>query len=242
MDEARKIDSKGDTLLILRDPNRPFKEVDRDDLWDNHLQMYDDFNIHKSYLLDNKKEYDSQDARVGHPSPKNTDKDVRWQVSSKRLKSASAYFRNLPAEDWNEGKMSEKNYKHTITVQGWSTRALHQLLLRIHGNNEGLCELQADPELCGQLAVIVDAYQCHNLFQLRFPVLLGRFPYNENLLYSFFSSWVFGDENNFKEFSLAIILQVRGRMHTLDMPIPESIIGKYPPNENTCTDCHCRRQ
>jgi hypothetical protein len=101
------------------------------------------------------------------------------------------------------------------------------LILRIHGQDISLKELQANPKLCAQLAVIVDYYQCHHLFDIRFPVVPGRFPYNENLLFSLYSSWVFRDEENFKVFSKAIITKARGRMHTLGMPIPESIIGEY---------------
>jgi hypothetical protein len=229
------IDDNGDTLLILRDPNRPFEAVDQEDLWYHHLQLYDDVNNYKSHLLDNKRDYHFREQSINYPPLQNPDKEVAWRVSSEKLKSASVYFRNLAAKDWENGKMSEQVYKYTITVKGWNERALHKLMLRIHGEYACLRELQGDLRLCAQLAVLVDAYQCHILFQLRFPVVRGRYPYSENLLFSFYSSWVFRDKANFKLFSKAIIMQTRGRMHTLGMPIPESVISKYmcPPNKTT---------
>ncbi|KAL6904332.1 hypothetical protein GGI43DRAFT_432880 [Trichoderma evansii] len=217
------IDNKGDTLLILRYPNRPFKKADQDDLWDNHLELHDDdTNIYKSHLLDKKGEF--RDTGVSYPASKNPRKDVSWRVSSQKLKNASVYFRDLAAEDWKESNISEQGYKYTITVEGWSSRVLHKLILAMHGEHFHLDGVKSEPKLGAQLAVIIDAYQCHNLVRLRFPPVPGRYPYNENLLFSFFSSWVFGDEECFEIFSKSIIIQTRGRMHTLGMPVPESII------------------
>lgn len=231
MEPTYTIEGNGDTLFILCDPDRPFEEVDHEDLWFNHLQQYDDITNDKSNLRNNVKDYRYrlQETRVNIlPSArKNMGRQVSWRVSSEKLKSASVYFRDLAARDWNEGNMSDQGYKYTITVEGWSEGALHKLILRIHGQDAGLDELQANPKLCAQLAVIVDAYQCHDMFDLRFPVVPGRYPYNENLLFSLFSSWVFRDEENFRVFSKAIIIQARGRMHTLGMPIREPIISEF---------------
>lgn len=229
--EPYKIDGNGDTLLILCDPDRPFEQVDHEDLWFNHLEQYNDITTDKSRLRDNVKDYRCrlQETRLNFPSTssKNTNRKVSWRVSSEKLKSASAHFRNLATQDWNEGEMPKQGYKYTITVEGWNAKALGKLLLRIHGQNASLHELQANPQLCAQLAVIVHTYQCHELFRLNFPAVPGRYPYNENLLCSLFSSWVFRDEENFRIFSKAIIRQARGRIHTLGMPIPESIISKF---------------
>ncbi|KAK1241413.1 hypothetical protein MKX08_001387 [Trichoderma sp. CBMAI-0020] len=229
MDATYTIDANGDTLFVLCDPDRPFEEVDHEDLWFNHLEQYNDITNDKSHLRDNVKDYRYrlQETRVNIlPSArKNMGRQVSWRVASEKLKNASVYFRDLAAQDWNEANMSGQGYKYTITVEGWSERALHKLILGIHGQDARLDELQANPKLCAQLAVIVDAYHCHDLFELSFPVVPGRYPYNENLLFSLFSSWVFRDEENFRVFSKAIIMQARGRMHTLGMPIREPIIN-----------------
>ncbi|PON22274.1 hypothetical protein TGAM01_v208757 [Trichoderma gamsii] len=226
MEPTYTIEGNGDTIFILCDPDRPFEEVDHEDLWFNHLQQYDDITTDKSHLRDNVKDYRYrlQETRVNIlPSArKNMGRQVSWRVSSEKLKNASVYFRDLATQDWNEG--SEQGYKYTITVEGWNEAALHKLILRIHGQDAALNELQVNPKLCAQLAVIVDAYQCYDLFELSFPAVPGRYPYNENLLFSLFSSWVFRDEENFRVFSKAIITQARGRMHTLGMPIREPII------------------
>jgi hypothetical protein len=229
MEPTYTIDRNGDTLFVLCDPDRPFEEVDHDDLWFNHLQQYDDITTDKSHLRDNVKDYRYrlQESRVNIlPSArKNMGRQVSWRVSSDKLKNASVYFRDLAAQDWNKG--SEQGYKYTITVEGWSEATLHKLISRIHGQDAALNELQANPKLCAQLAIIVDAYQCYDLFELSFPVVPGRYPYNENLLFSLYSSWVFRDEENFRVFSKAIIMQARGRMHTLGMPIREPIISEF---------------
>lgn len=233
MEPTYTVDGNGDTLLILCDPNQPFETVDHDDLWFNHLQQYDDIVDDKSHLRDNIKDYRYRlrETRVNclPPAPKNAGKKVSWRVSSEKLKSASVYFRDLATKDWNEDNMSEQGYRYTIVVQGWNEGALNNVMLRIHDKDAILNELQSNPKLCAQLAVIVEAYQCHNLFHLSFPPVPGRYPYNENLLSSLFSSWVFrNDQNNenFKVFSKAIVMQARGRMHTLGMPIPEPIISE----------------
>lgn len=243
MEPTHTIDGNGDTLFVLYDPDRPFEEVDHEDLWFNHLEQYDDITTDKSLLRSNAKDYRYrlQETRVNIlPSArKNLSRQVSWRVSSEKLKSASVYFRDLAAQDWNESTISEQGYKYTITIEGWSEAALHKLILRIHSQDISLNELQVNPKLCAQLAVIVDNYQCHDLFELSFPIVSGRYPYNENLLFSLFSSWVFRDEENFRVFSKAIIMQARGRMHTLGMPIREPIISEYLSEITRAFDCFC---
>lgn len=230
MEPTHTIDGNGDTLFVLYNPDRPFEVVDHQDLWFNHLEQYDDITTDKSHLRNNVKDhrYRLQETivKILPSARKNLGRQVSWRVSSEKLKSASAYFRDLAAQNWNEKTMSEQGYRYTITVEGWSEAALHKLILRIHGQNANLYELQANPKLCAQLAVIVDSYHCYDLFELSFPVVPGRYPYNENLLFSLFSSWVFRDEENFRVFSKAIIMQARGRIHTLGMPIREPIISE----------------
>ncbi|KAL7925183.1 hypothetical protein ACQKWADRAFT_319179 [Trichoderma austrokoningii] len=229
MEPTYTVDGDGDTLLILCDPDRPFEQVDHDDLWYNHLEQYNDITNDQSRLRDNVKDYHYrlQETRHNHESSerKYLGRQVSWRVSSDKLKSASAHFRDLAAQDWNEGDMSEQGYRYTITVEGWNEGALDRLLLVVHGQDACLHDLQDNLELCAQLAVIVHAYQFHSVFRVTFPAVPGRYPYNENLLFSLFSSWVFRDEDSFKVFSKAIIMQARGRIHTLGMPIPEHVIN-----------------
>jgi hypothetical protein len=128
MEPNYTIDGNGDTLLILSDPDRPFEEVNHEDLWFNHLQQYDDITDDKSHLRDNVKDYryrlGETRVNISPPTSKSTNKQVSWKVSSDKLMSASVYFRDLTTQDWNEGKMSEQGYRYTVTVQGWSEAAL----------------------------------------------------------------------------------------------------------------------
>lgn len=57
MEPTYTIEVNGDTLFILCDPDRPFEEVDHEDLWFNHLQQYDDITNDKSNLRNNVKDY-----------------------------------------------------------------------------------------------------------------------------------------------------------------------------------------
>ncbi|KAM0254895.1 hypothetical protein ACHAQJ_006332 [Trichoderma viride] len=218
-----KIDGNGDTLLILRNANRPFAVESSAILWDDALPHYLGENMRESKLL----------ARRGASSALGTDpippsnvndsqQEVRMQVSSKHLKRA-AYFRNLAAGDWGDGRRSETGYDYTVTVEGWDEQALYAVVCVLHGLQENLPR-EVDLEMLGKMAVIADHFQCREILQNGSWMKLLPAVYGRDLLLTFFSSWVIREIRAFGVLSNIIMLHSRGRMHSLDLPIPNYII------------------
>jgi hypothetical protein len=182
--------------------------------------------MQQSRLLARKGASSVQEAEpVLLPNVGNSQREVQMQLSSERLRRDSTYFQNLTAGDWGEGYKSENGYDYTITAEGWDEQALYILMCTIHGLKDSL-PLEVSIEMFAKIAAIADHYQCRKVLPNR--LLKKDLPsdYGRDLLLAFFSSWVIRDSYSFGILSKIIVMQSRGSMHSLDLPVPGCIIGR----------------
>ncbi|TRX94186.1 hypothetical protein FHL15_004954 [Xylaria flabelliformis] len=158
---------------------------------------------------------------------------IHLQVSSAHLKLASRYFQKAFDSKFKESQPDSDGLLH-VDASGWDTEALLIVLRVIHGQNRKIPKTM-DLELLAKIAVIVDYYDCHEMFdafaELWLQKLKGRFillhRLDRELLLLLFVSWVFGWTNEFKLATRIVLRQSKGPLRTLDLPIPEAITGKF---------------
>jgi hypothetical protein len=78
-------------------------------------------------------------------------------VSSKHLKMASAYFKNMLSGNWKETETSHNTL--TLPVPSWYVLPVHVLLHIMHGQYDSIPEKMSFNELA-QFTVVVDFYNC----------------------------------------------------------------------------------
>ncbi|KAI3333690.1 hypothetical protein F4824DRAFT_502671 [Ustulina deusta] len=161
--------------------------------------------------------------------------EIHLQVSSAHLKLASRYFQKAFDGKFKESQPDSDGLLH-VDASGWDMEALLIVLWVIHGKNRGIPKT-IDLELLAKIAVIVDYYDCHEMFdafaELWLQRLKGRFillhKLDRELVLLLFVSWMFGWTNEFKLATRIVLHQSKGPLRTLDLPIPEAITSKFTP-------------
>ncbi|KAI3319831.1 hypothetical protein HD806DRAFT_508074 [Xylariaceae sp. AK1471] len=155
--------------------------------------------------------------------------EIQLQVSSAHLKLASRHFQKVFDSKFKKSQRDSDGLLH-VDASGWDTEALLIVLRVIHGQHRKLPKTM-DLELLAKIAVIVDSYDCHEIFdafaELWLQRLKSRFillhKLDRELLLLLFVSWVFGWTNEFKLATRIVLHQSKGPLRTLDLPIPEKI-------------------
>jgi hypothetical protein len=220
-----KIDPKGDTLLVLRNPNAPFAVGDASSTWPNALPKYRTEKMRK-----NERELiyvaNTEQSTIGN------EREIYFQLSSKHLTLASGYFRGLMANNWSEAS-SSLDFAYSVTAEDWDEAALRIVMNIIHCQT-GKIPRTVDLEMLTKVAVIVDYYQCREAVafyagtwfkKIRSKELDYR-GYGRKLLLRLFASCVFLQHGDFRLLTEEIIRESRGPIHSLGLPFPQNIIGE----------------
>ncbi|KAJ5510928.1 hypothetical protein N7453_003031 [Penicillium expansum] len=140
---------------------------------------------------------------------------ARFQVSSKHLTLASAYFRRMLKDCW-------------IPINDCEPNILLIILNLIHGRSRQVPWKLSLPELT-DIAVATDFFQCHEAIEVFARIWINNL---EPLLSSSFSedtkrwmmiAWVFKSNDILQETEEIAIQQGRGPFQTINLPIPKSI-------------------
>ncbi|EHK27105.1 uncharacterized protein TRIVIDRAFT_34151 [Trichoderma virens Gv29-8] len=221
---VHEIDPTGDTLFILRKPDAPFA-VDRSFVqWPRALPQYwtPEMQQNEQHLAN---------CALAPPRTVTWNPEMHMRLSSKHLCLASEYFQKMMANDWRETN-AENGYSYTITAEDWDKKALLLLMNIIHGQTHKVDRF-INLEMLAKIAVLVDYYQCHQavqffanswISQLRQPLPSS---YGRDLLLRLFVSYVFSETYTFHTLTKTIIYESRGSIHTLGLPIPQKMIGKF---------------
>lgn len=114
----------------------------------------------------------------------------------------------------------------------WDAEAFRIVLSIIHGRNDQVPRDIPLEMLC-KIAVIVDYYQCDEVFRFCSSVwissLRGSFTkkYDRTLILWLCVSWVFRDEDIFEAATKAATEQSDRTVGNLGLPIPERVIGTF---------------
>lgn len=218
------IDPAGDTLFVLRNPNAPFAIDSSFKTWDTALPQY----WTSGQRQDEEKLRNLALAEA--PSADSTP-EIHMRLSSKHLTLSSTYFQDLAAKGWEETK-AEDGYSYRVTAEKWDEEALTILMNIIHGQTQKV-PLEANLEKLAKMAVLVEYYDCHKAVDFYAKVWTSRLQsplletYSRELLLRLFVSFVFAEEIVFKKLTKTILYESRGLIHTLGLPIPTKLVGRF---------------
>ncbi|KAK4085292.1 uncharacterized protein Triagg1_282 [Trichoderma aggressivum f. europaeum] len=192
----------GDTILVLENANRPIGAQKDDPVWENALP---DVLVEEPQLDDFKvRAHVSEDA--------NSQREIWVLLSSKKLALASPICKQMEPNNQPEIRPFNFTYKYLLVARHWDEKAWKCL------------------EILANISVIVDHFQCHQTVKPFADKWIARlkepYPtcYGRNLVLRLYISWVFLDSLDFAAFTKIIIRESRGPVHTLGLPIPNSII------------------
>ncbi|EGR46353.1 uncharacterized protein TRIREDRAFT_66329 [Trichoderma reesei QM6a] len=199
--KLHELDTKGDTLLILRNANAPFA----------------------GSAPSNTGSQQNRPALVwAAPKP-----EVRMRLSARHLTLASAYFQKLTANEWKE-TTTEGDYSYVVSAEDWDEQALLILMKIIHGKTAGL-SMSMDLETVAKLCALVDYYQCHEalkfFIQLWLPGIDKVSYTGRNLLLRLSVSCVYPDAPTFQRLTATLIKESKGNIDSLGLPIPLTVIN-----------------
>lgn len=194
-------DVEGDVILTLQNPNEPFHAENKGPGSD------------------------------GSTGVKDEDYQVVFRLSSRYLISASLYFRKMLTGPWKENT-SRSGSLYNVDASNWDEEAFNILMNILHGNINNIPQ-SVDLELLGKIAVLVDYYKCHDVVTLHVSPWIDELKrtegvarkYSRNLVLWLFVSYVFIEREGFRETTLRAMQQIRGPLHTFNLPIPGYIIG-----------------
>ncbi|TGJ87189.1 hypothetical protein E0Z10_g1629 [Xylaria hypoxylon] len=165
--------------------------------------------------------------------PSTATPELHLQVSSAHLKLASRYFQKAFDGDFQESKRDVDGFL-CVDASDWNREALIIVLRIIHGQNRQVPKV-LDLEMLAKVAIIVDYYDCHELFDAFAELWLLRLKHRFILLHKLdrelilllLVSWVFRWESEFKLATKIVLRQSKGPLNTLKLPIPEEITCKF---------------
>lgn len=218
------IDSDGDTLLILRNPDAPFAVLGSAALWPDHLPDHSSQKMKMS-------ERSLVGSEMALPQSQQNNKEIHLRLSSKHLMFASQYFRKMMTSDWRETKPKE-GYSFVVTTEEWDQEALLILMNIIHGQTTEIPRAMS-LEMLAKMSALVDYYMCHKAVHFFAQTWIANSTdpvpeiYGREFLLRLCISWVFSEAEIFKKLTETALYQCRGPIHSLGLPIPWEIIGRH---------------
>lgn len=149
----------------------------------------------------------------------------RFRLSSKHLTSASVYFKNMLQGPWIESNAS------TIEAQDWDPDAMAILMNVIHGRHWKVPK-RVDVEKLVNIAVLVDYYKCHEVMEVFVEKWTTNVEgeiserYCRELVLWIAIGRLFNRADIFSQATKMAILYSQGPIQTLDLPIPQHVVGK----------------
>ncbi|KAM0490177.1 hypothetical protein ACHAP8_011804 [Fusarium lateritium] len=172
-----------------------------------------------------------QDSTYGQRSADEPVKvEIRMLVSGKHLVLASSYFEKMFSGPFIEGQADHHSGLRQVTASDWDPKAFNIVLTIIHGYNREVPR-SLDFEMLAKVAMIVDYYECHEMFALYAEIWIGRLKpsmptvYGRDCILCLFVLWVFSQPEMFQAMT-QLALRHSGKMIDAgDIPIPSNIIG-----------------
>lgn len=227
---VNEVHADGDTLFILRHSDAPFATGELEEPWPDALPQYQT-ETSKSYeasVVPKRQETVDEHPSLVQANPQSS--HLRFGLSSALLIDTSSYFKKSLSEEWNAPD-PESGYKWTLVGKNWDGEAF-LLLMNILHNKARLVPREIELEMFAKVAVMVDYYDCHEVVELwadTWSSLGTTFVkpfYSRDLLFQLTISWVFRQRGMFRDVTKVAIRASRGPIHTLNLPIPELVVGR----------------
>lgn len=145
---------------------------------------------------------------------------------------ASSIFNKKLSGPWKESlKDPVERVRHIETTE-WDVDALLILFQIIHGKHSHVPR-SVDLEMLAKIATLVDYYDCHEAVQLYGDMWIDGIKNDlltqcsRELVLWILVSWVFSKENIFNQVTRTAILDSKGPVSTLELPIPQFLTGMF---------------
>lgn len=159
-----KIDTRADTVIILKNPNTSFAPWNLAEVDEDTTNFANKSTVNDSTSGDADKGASSEttvadDTRESDPA--NTEEaEVSYYVSRRHLVSASSTLdRMISGIDWKEGNLDENDGLYHVPAQDWDSEALLYVLQILHLRN-GQVPRTIPLEMLAKIAVLIDFYDC----------------------------------------------------------------------------------
>ncbi|KAH8742305.1 hypothetical protein F5883DRAFT_671819, partial [Diaporthe sp. PMI_573] len=216
MAEIVELDPQGDTILILHNANAPFAVWDKYAEWESPLGEYSPTASSPTWRsLTPIKHHQGQ-------------RQLQMRLSSSHLRLASNYFKRMWNGPWKENSTGPDHC--SVEAEDWDPAALLIVMNIIHGHNRSVPRT-VSLEMLAKVAMLVDYYECHERVELFSAIwienLRHQLPktYDRDLVLWLLVSWVFSQANIFKLISKIALMECRGPLQTLNLPIPATVVG-----------------
>lgn len=157
------------------------------------------------------------------------DSSYEYRVSSRTLKLASPWFKRvLNRGDWAESTRDEADGRYHIKAEDWDPEAFLIVLNVCHLRNKDVPKILT-LEMLANVALIADYYDLHEALEAYTAMWSREAPEatttDEASLWIWIS-WTFRWADQFAHNThLAIMNGIGPSMETLDLPIPERVVG-----------------
>ncbi|RAH67298.1 BTB/POZ domain-containing protein [Aspergillus aculeatinus CBS 121060] len=205
------IDSDGDVVIVLQDPNRAFAP-------------WNEAGSPEMARPPSSLGTDEDDEHEGNPNVH------RILVSGKHLALASSYFKKMLRGTWKETTSHLPAGRMEIAAEGWDLEALLIVLKALHCQNSQIPR-RLSLEMIAKIAVVADYYQCKEaleFFSQTWLESLAQEPpntYCRDLFLWIWISWFFGRQSQFRQTTSAAASRSTSPVASLGLPIPGAIIG-----------------
>ncbi|KAI9373347.1 hypothetical protein BJX61DRAFT_533196 [Aspergillus egyptiacus] len=239
------IDPDGEVVIILRNANAAFVEMDggmaadsesqpsaepvesSDDRVDSPPTNRSSLEMMMMEKRSSASVSESATGPVDEPHEKNC---FRVRVSAKHLIFASPVFKSILKGGWKEGVAFLQEGSVEITAESWDVGAFLILLRAIHGQHYDIPR-KLSLEMLAKVAVIADYYDCKPALYIMFDIWVNaleeKIPgsYCRELILWLWISWFFRLPNQFMQVTSIAMAQADDRISNLGLPIPDRIIG-----------------
>jgi hypothetical protein len=165
-----KIDTRADTVIILKNPNTSFApwhlaEVDGDTTNSANKSTVDDSTSGDAGNGVSSETIVADDTSESDPA-NIEEAEVSYYVSRRHLVSASSTLdRMISGADWKEGNLDENDGLYHVPAQDWDSEALLYVLQILHLCN-GQVPRTIPLEMLAKIAVLIDFYDCAEALEL----------------------------------------------------------------------------
>lgn len=204
--------------------------------WNSENFMYSG-NIPETELIDEQPatdpEVESSMILAEDTASVSSENCVRIRVSSEHLILASSYFKRNLESGMLESHILSSEGRVNIPMKDGDPEAMLIIMNIIHGRTRKVPRRVAFDMLL-KIAILVDYLECHEPVEpfsdMWIEALKGNmsYTYSKELIQWLCISIVFHKEYYFKNLTSAAILQAKGPIKTLGLPIRESVVGMCP--------------
>lgn len=208
------MDSDGDVLFSLNNPNAPFA-------------VWRDSGVDKLKTAVDIPDHDPNDG-TQTPTPSMT-----FLLSSRHLSLASPVLRTMLSSKWIEGAQDDSDGLYHVPSEDWDSEALATVMNIVHGR-WSLVPRIVSFEMLAKIAVIVDYYDIREPLHLILSLWMETYTASSiptslcrDVVLWILVSWVFKKDVFFQQATKVAILRSTDDFHVpSDIPIPSSVIGE----------------